>query len=165
MLLKTKHFGEIQIEEMKILNFEEGIPSFEQIKKYVLLANGEDESPFRWLQSVDEPNLAFAVVNPFLIKTDYDIEINDEDTKSLAIENDEDVEVYSILVVPDDISKMSMNLKAPIVINIKRNRGMQVVLDTDKYGVRHYVLEELHRQEVNRDAGSDKKERTDYSNK
>ena len=73
--------------------------------------------------------------------------------------------VLSIVVVPEDINKMTMNLKAPIIINTKNNRGMQVVLDTDKYGVRHYVLEELRRQEVIDNVGTDKKEGTSNSNK
>lgn len=165
MLLQTKHFGEVEIDETKILTFEEGIPSFEKVKKYILLISGEGESPFKWLQSIDDANLAFAVANPFLIKADYDVELSDEIVNALNIEKDEDVEIYSILVVPSDISKMSMNLKAPIVINVKHKKGRQVVLDTDKYGVRHYVLDELRRQEVKQNAGSNKEEGTIHSNK
>lgn len=148
MQLNTKHFGEIKIAEEKILTFTEGIPSFEQVKKYVLIDEGDVNSPFKWLQSVDQPTLAFAIVNPFLVKKDYDINISDDTIKLLSIEKEEDVELYAIVVVPEDISKMTMNLKAPVIINIKNRKGAQIILDTDKYGVRHYILDELRRQEV-----------------
>lgn len=159
MLFKTKHFGEIDIEGNKIIDFKDGIPGFENSKKYIVLYDGDETSPFRWLQSVDDGQLAFVVVNPFLILKDYDIEIPEEAVDGLNIESIEDVMVLSIVVVPDDISKMTMNLKAPVIINTKNNRGMQVVLDTDRYSVRHYIIEELRRQEVNVGASSDKKEK------
>ena len=159
MLLKTKHFGEIEIDESKVIDFKEGILGFEDNKKFIVLYNGDEDSPFRWLQGVDDGQLAFAVANPFQILKDYDIEIPDEAVVNLNIENIEDVMVLSIVVVPEDLSKMTMNLKAPVIINTKNNSGMQVVLDTDAYSVRHYIVEELRRQEVNIGAGSDKKEK------
>jgi flagellar assembly factor FliW len=158
MQLDTRHFGKIEIDEKEIIDFPEGLPGFLDIKKYAILANEEGDSPFRWLQSIDEPNLAFAVVDPFSVKKDYDINIGDDASDALGIECVENVLVYSIVVVPEDVSKISMNLKAPIIINTKNNKGMQVILDTDEYGVRHYILEELRRQEVDADACSDKKE-------
>lgn len=159
MLLKTKHFGEIEIDESKVIDFKEGILGFEDNKKFIVLYNGDEDSPFRWLQGVDDGQLAFAVANPFQILKDYDIEIPDEAVENLGIEDIEDVMVLSIVVVPEDLSKMTMNLKAPVIINTKNNIGMQVVLDTDTYSVRHYIVEELRRQEVNIGAGSDKKEK------
>ncbi|WP_027622302.1 flagellar assembly protein FliW [Acetivibrio clariflavus] len=159
MILNTRHFGEIEIDESKIINFKEGIPGFEDLKKFVVLYDGDETSPFRWLQCVDDGQLAFAVVNPFMIVNDYDIEIPEEIVSSLNIESIEDVMVLSIVVVPDDVSKMTMNLKAPVIINTKNNTGMQVVLDTDMYSVRHYIVEELRRREVNTGAGTNKEEK------
>lgn len=166
MLLKTKHFGEIEIDESGIISFMEGLPGFENNNKFIVLCNNEDaKSPFKWLQCIDEPQLTFAVVDPFLIRKDYDIEVSDEAVKLLGIEKPEDMLIYSILVVPEDLSKITMNLKAPVVINIKNKKGMQVILDTDEYGVRHYILEELSRQEVAGDACSIKEERPVHSHK
>lgn len=156
MILQTRHFGEIDIEESKILSFHEGLPGFEDVKKYTLLCGEDARSPFKWLQSVDAPKLAFAMVDPFAIKKDYEININNDVLINLGVENPEDVLVYSIVVVPDEISKTSMNLKAPVIINKKSNKGMQVILDTDKYSVRHYIMEELG--EVCDNACSDKEE-------
>jgi len=159
MLLNTKHFGEIEIDESKIINFREGIPGFEDAKRFIVLYDGDETSPFRWLQSVDNAQLAFATVNPFMILNDYDIEIPEETVSSLNIESIEDVMVLSIVVVPDDPNEMTMNLKAPVIINVKNNIGMQVVLDTDIYSVRHYIVEELRRREVNTGAGTNKEEK------
>ncbi len=159
MLLNTKHFGEIEIDENKIITFREGIPSFENLKRYIVLYNGDEKSPFRWLQCVDDGQLAFAVINPFMILGNYDIEISEETVGSLNIESISDVMVLAIVVVPEDPNKMTMNLKAPVIINTKNNSGMQVVLDTDMYSVRHYIVEELRRQEVNTGAGSNKEEK------
>lgn len=167
MLLETRHFGEIEVDESGIIEFKEGLPGFENVRKFVLLcdaAEGED-SPFKWLQGVDKPELAFVVVDPFLIKKDYDIEINDEVCKRLDIEKVQDVKLYSIVVVPDDPAKISMNLKAPVVINVENKKGAQVVLDTDMYGVRHYILDELRGQEDMVDACTDKKEEPVYNYK
>lgn len=146
MKLNTKHFGEIDIDEKGIIEFDEGILGFETAKKYVLLGTEDKESPFGWLQSVDMPELAFAIVNPFAIKEDYDIEIKDEVMNKLGIKKAEEMLVYSIVVVPEDMTKMSMNLKAPVIINTSNKKGAQVVLDTDTYAVRHYILDELNRQ-------------------
>ncbi|NLL06442.1 MAG: flagellar assembly protein FliW [Clostridiaceae bacterium] len=159
MLLNTKHFGEIEIDESKIITFKEGIPSFEDLKRYIVLYNGDETSPFRWLQCVDDGQLAFAVINPFMILKNYDIEISEETVESLNIESITDVMVLAIVVVPEEPNKMTMNLKAPVIINTKNNSGMQVVLDTDMYSVRHYIIEELRRQEVNTGAGSNKEEK------
>ncbi|HHW49102.1 MAG TPA: flagellar assembly protein FliW [Clostridiaceae bacterium] len=158
MQLNTKHFGTIEIEESGIIEFPNGIPGFESSKNFIILGDGDENSPFKWLQSVDTPELAFAVVDPLAVKKDYDIEISDDVLEQLEIDSLEEVLVYSIVVVPEDLSKISMNLKAPVVINTRKKKGAQVVLDTDRYGVRHYILEELRRQEELDNACFDKKE-------
>jgi len=159
MLLKTKHFGEIEIDENKIVTFSEGIPGFDDLKRFIVLYDGDETSPFRWLQCVDDGKLAFAVINPFMILADYDIEISEDIVESLNIGSADNAMVLSIVVVTEDPKKMTMNLKAPIIINTKNNSGMQVVLDTDMYSVRHYIVEELRRQEVHTGAGSNKEEK------
>lgn len=165
MVVETKHFGEIDYMEENVLVFDSGLPGFENIKKYILIDSPEENSMFKWLQSVENPQLAFAIVNPFLVRGDYDFEISDEDTRELGIESTEDVVVYSILVVPEDLTRVSMNLKAPVIINARKNKGAQIVLDTDKYTVRHYILDELSRREVAGNASSDEKKGSDHCNK
>lgn len=165
MLLKTKHFGDIEIDDKKVLIFENGLPGFELCRKYILLGNEDEASTFRWLQCVDHPEVAFAITNPFLIVRDYDFELDDESAKRLGIEKSEDVAVYVIVVVPEDIKKISINLKAPLIINSRNKMGAQIILDTDKYTVRHYILDELRRQEVSADARADEEKGSGHCNK
>ena len=165
MRINTRHFGLLDVEENGIIDFSEGIPGFPDAKKFVLLGSGDGDSPFKWLQSVDRPELAFAVVDPFMIKKDYEINLDDDVLSMLDIEEPGDVLVYSIVVVPEDILKISMNLKAPVVINARKKKGAQVVLDTAMYGVRHYIMDELREREVLEDACADKKKRPVYCNR
>lgn len=148
MIINTKHFGEIEIKEENILYFEEGILGFEEVHKFGLINSEDPESPFSWIQSTEQPDLAFALVNPFAIKKDYDFELNDAYVNLLGIQDPSQVGVYSIVVVPEDLKKISMNLKAPVVVNTSNKKAAQVILDTDKYTVRHFILEELEKKEV-----------------
>lgn len=148
MIVETKNFGKIEIEEDNIICFEEGIPGFEDIHKYGIINNEDSESPFCWIQSIEKPELAFALVNPFLIKSDYEFDLNEENVSALGIEEASQVAVYAIVVVPEDIKKISMNLKAPIIVNTHNKKAAQIILNSDKYTVRHFIVDELHGQEV-----------------
>lgn len=148
MFIETTHFGKIEIGEADILNFEEGIIGFEDVKEFGLIDSEDTESPFKWIQAIDKPELAFALVDPFKIKRDYDFDLKDEDVESLGVKDASEVMVFSIVVVPEDIKKISMNLKAPLIINRTNNKAAQIILDTDKYTVRHFILDELQKQEV-----------------
>lgn len=148
MFIETTHFGKIEIGEADILNFQEGIIGFEDVKKFGLIDSEDTESPFKWIQAIDKPELAFALVDPFKIKRDYDFDLKDEDVESLGVKDASEVMVFSIVVVPEDIKKISMNLKAPLIINRTNNKAAQIILDTDKYTVRHFILDELQKQEV-----------------
>lgn len=143
MQLNTRHFGVIDVDDNNVISFCKGIPGFEKSTKYIVIEGDDEASPFKWLQSIDMPDLTLAIVDPFAIKEDYNFELNSDMTENLGINSYEDILIYSIIVVPEDISKISMNLKAPVVINSKSKRGEQIILDTDIYGVRHYILDEL----------------------
>ena len=165
MILKTKYFGELEVEETEIYHFKHGVPGFEQVKRFVLINNEEEGSPFKWLQGVDEPRPAFVIVDPFAIRKDYEVELKDEVLEELDIKDAADVSVYCIVVVPDDISKMTVNLQAPLILNTVSHKGRQFILDTDRYGVRHYILEELQAQEEKSDAGTDKEKGSVHNHK
>ncbi|MDR5659773.1 flagellar assembly protein FliW [Serpentinicella sp. ANB-PHB4] len=144
MKITTKNFGEIEINEKSVIDFIDGIPGFDHLKKFVLIENPEEDMQFHWLQSVDDGDVAFVVINPFLFKPDYDFEISENTIIKLQLEDPKDVAIYSIVVVPEDLTKMTANLAAPIVINTKNKKGKQVLLDSDKYSKRHYIMEELN---------------------
>lgn len=143
MLIKTRHFGEVMVQEDKLIHFPQGIIAFEEMKRYFIMESQEEGLPFSWLQSVDEGNLAFVIVNPFIFRKDYEFEIPEGVIKELEIEKEEDVAVFSIVVVPEDIKKISANLLAPVIINTKNLKGKQIILNDKKYTTKHYILEEL----------------------
>lgn len=143
MIINTMHFGEVEIDEKTIINFEEGLPGFDNIKRFVILSNIEDDTPFRWLQAVDCEHPAFAVISPFEINEGYEFDIDKTTEEILEIKNPSEVAVYSIVVIPEDITKMTANLKAPLIINTANNKGRQMIMDNSPYEVRHYILDEL----------------------
>lgn len=155
MLLQTKYFGELNIEEKDIFSFSHGIPGFENVRRFILIDSDEPDSPFKWLQGVDESKPAFVIVDPFVIKKDYEVNLDDEVLKELQIKDASAVMIFCIVVVPEDIKKMTVNLQAPLIINSVNKTGRQLILDTDRYSVRHYILEELQGRGEMQDAGTD----------
>lgn len=143
MKLSTKHFGDIEVDEESIIFFSEGIPAFEDVKKYVIIENPNPELPFNWLQGVDEPNLTFVIVNPYLFITDYEFDIPQATIDALAIENQEDIFICCIVTVPKNMSETTMNLKAPIIINTRQKKGRQIVMETDEYEVKHKMFKKM----------------------
>ncbi|SCY86854.1 flagellar assembly protein FliW [Alkaliphilus peptidifermentans] len=143
MIIETRHFGEIEVGLEEVIHFPDGIPAFEENKKYVIIENPDKDVPFHWLQSIEEPSLAFVIINPFLFMEDYDFQIPKSILEKLEIESPEIVSVHTIVVVPDDINKMTANLKAPIIINTKNKKGKQIVLDDTKYQTKHYIIDEI----------------------
>lgn len=144
MILNTKNFGEIEVREEDVLEFEYGIPGFENMTQFVILGKTDDEnSPFFWLQSVQNSNLAFVIMNPRDLVPDYEVEIDMFTANLLKFQDENDALIYAIVTVPEDISKISINLKAPIVINAKNNKGCQVVIENDKYKFKHIITEEF----------------------
>jgi len=130
MELKTSQFGKIEFDDDNVLEFEEGIIGFEEYKKFIIVSD-KDLEPFFWLVSIEEPYLEFPIVNPFLFFADYDPE--------LEIEPEEET-IFSIVSLKKEIEKITVNLKGPLVVNIKKKRGKQSVINSDKYSPNHPLL-------------------------
>lgn len=145
MKIPTRDYGTLEIDESSIIRFENGIIGFENYKRYVLLDCGDEPSPFKCLQSIDEDSLAFILFDPFTVRPDYEVEIVDEIASSLSIGGGDDIAILAIIVVPEEVRYISMNLKAPIIINARVNKGIQYILDNTDYGVRHYLADEMDR--------------------
>ena len=144
MLLNTKNFGEVEIKDDDIIFFEYGVPGFENMTKFVILGKTDSEDdPFFWLQSVQNPNLAFVIMDPRDLVPDYEAEIDTFTANMLKITDPNDALIYCIVTVPQDIQKISINLKAPVIINARQNRGCQVVQESDKYKFKHIITEEF----------------------
>ncbi|MFZ5353327.1 MAG: flagellar assembly protein FliW [Bacillota bacterium] len=140
MRIKTKFFGEIEANEESIFVFESGIPGFADLHKYVIMS--EEGSLFNYMQSIDNEDVCFVMVNPFYIMEDYDIELCESTVSKLEIEKPEDIAIYSILTIYDGAKKITANLKAPLVINTINKKGIQEVVDDDRYSTRHILVKE-----------------------
>lgn len=143
MLIATKHFGEIELEEDNIITFEKGIFGFEACKKYVILYSGEGEhaSTISWLQSLEKVSLALPIIQPGNVTNTYNPVIEDELLVSIGEFKEEDLTVFLTLTVPSDVTKMTTNLKAPLIINTANKKGCQVVIEDPRYVVKYPVYE------------------------
>lgn len=143
MQVKTKCFGLIELDEDKIITFEDGIMGFEEFKNYTILYDIESgERPvISWLQSIEEEGLAIPVINPVLIKEDYNPIIEDELLKLLGDLTDENLLILSTITVPTDVTQMSANLKAPFIINSDTRKACQVVVENSDYPVKFSIYE------------------------
>lgn len=144
MIVDTKWFGTIDISDEKIITFDKGIMGFEDHKKYTIVYNSEreDAKTIMWLQSLDDKNLAIPVMAPELVWQHYDPVVEDELLKLIGddIRNAELV-VLVTLTVPQDLKKMTCNLKAPIIINADTLKGCQMIADNDEYVVKYPIYD------------------------
>ncbi len=147
MVAKTKHFGEVDIEEEKILDFPNGIIGFPELRKFAIIYDLKKgyESGVSWLQSMEEPLLAFPVVEPLSIMPQYNPMIEDELLKPLNSPSDDELLVFLTLTVPTDLTKMTANMKAPFIINMSVRKGAQIIVDNQDYPVKFNVYESIQR--------------------
>lgn len=136
MNIETKYHGEIRVIEKEIIHFAGGIPGFLTEKQFIILPL-TDDGIFFTMQSVNTPELAFVITNPFLFHKDYDFTLEDSVVKQLGIEKPEDVEVYNILTLQDPFQQSTINLQAPVVINRKNKQAKQVILNNENYKTKH----------------------------
>ena len=146
MNILTRDYGLIEINKNSVIQFEDGILGFEEYREFILLDDSNGESPFRCLQSLEESELAFIVIDPFIIKPDYEITLGEEVLERMEIKSKDDVLILAIVVIPEEVSLISFNLRAPIVVNVNKCKGMQYVVDNDRYQVRHLIFEELEKK-------------------
>ena len=155
MNIATSRFGEIDVDESKIIDMRGGILGFEHLKKYILHMQDE-KNPFWWFQSLDDGKVAFVVINPFIAKADYEPIIDDNDTKLLEIENAEHVVLLAIVTILQNPFSVSVNLRAPIVVNTEKKIAKQVVLEDQTYPVQYYLTTTGSRDDAST-AGDNKK--------
>ncbi len=142
MKIYTTRFGDIEVKEEEIIKFPEGLLGFEDKKEFVIFIM-EEGSPLMWMQAVKEPALAFILIKPFEFRPDYSVDISDKDVEFLKIEKPQDVDLLSIVVVPNDPSKMTANLQGPIILNTKKNLAKQIISNNPKHKIKHFILDEM----------------------
>ena len=143
--VKTTRFGEIQVKDEDVVTLPAGLIGFPELKKYVLLDHDKD-SPFKWLQSLDDGAIAFVLINPLLFKPDYMVEVTEAEVSDLEIDNEEDAIISVIITMPSNPQNMTANLKAPLVFNLKNRKGKQIILNSAEYTTRHNIMEEVKKR-------------------
>lgn len=145
MRITTRLFGEIEVSEDKIITFPGGIIGFPEMQKFTLIFDEEKgtNAGIRWMQSLDEAGFALPVMDPLVVKADYNPEVDDELLKSLGNIGPDNLLVLVTVTVPADLTKMSVNLQGPIVINVEERKACQVIVEGDEFPVKYPIYDIL----------------------
>lgn len=140
--VNTARFGEIEVDEERIVHFAQGLPAFEEEREFLVIPYDET-SPYVFLQSLATPDLAFLMTIPFIFFSEYEFEIDDDTLKKLGITEQEELLIYVLLTLPGGkVQEMTANLMAPIVINTTNMQARQIVLDKSRYHTKHRLFPE-----------------------
>jgi len=128
----TLRFGLLSITEDKIISFVNGLPGFGSLKKFILLDH-DDAGTFKWLQSMEDPNVAFLLTNPALFKPDYTVPLRKPEIESLAVKDPSMLVSFVMVCVSSATKELSLNLKGPVVFNSDNMRAIQCIIDREDY--------------------------------
>lgn len=143
MKINTSRFGNLDVQDADVIQFTDGLLGFENLKKFFIV-DPADDTLILWLQSLDSPEIAFPVLEPKIFKQDYKVRLSANELRSLQIDSvKKDILVYCILTIPSDITQMTANLKAPVVIHSKSQLARQVVLQENEYSVKNLIYKDL----------------------
>ncbi|MDR0451249.1 MAG: flagellar assembly protein FliW [Treponema sp.] len=141
MKVTTKAYGPVEADERQKIRFSQGLFGFESCRDYVLL--DAEKEPFYWLQSLDSVQTAFILINPFLFRPDYEVNISNEELEEIGVEEPEKALIFAIVTVPSGGSPMTANLQGPLVINRDTHAAKQVILADPRWKTRHDILAEI----------------------
>lgn len=144
MKVNTSRFGAVSVADTDIVEFPDGLLGFEGLKRFFIV-DPADDTLILWLQSMDSPDVAFPVLEPKLFKADYKVRLSANELRALRIDSaaNKDTLVYCILTIPSDVTTMTANLKAPVVVNTSAQLARQVVLQENEYSVKFSMYREL----------------------
>lgn len=135
-IIKTIHFGEMEVEPSHVFYFKDGLLGFEDLKDFVLVSEEESE-PFKWLISMTNPDIGFPLLNPWFLDLNYNPGRNIDLEKEV---------VFSVVTLANTDNEMTANLKAPIIIDISNNEGRQIILPSDKYSPHYSIVKDAKKQ-------------------
>jgi flagellar assembly factor FliW len=141
LTVKTTRFGDLEVEEKGIITIQGGLLGFPEYERYMLL-DSEENSPFKWFQSVDDSALAFVLIDPELVDPSYKITIETETLEMLELHDVKDCIFFTIVTLNKNPHKVTANMLGPIIINPQNCRGCQVVLSDSRYTIRQKILSE-----------------------
>ena len=147
MIIKTARFGEVSYNEEEVLFFPRGIPAFESNHKWILA--GSDESAIKWLQNIEDGDLALPVTSPDAIRPDYNARIPEDELKLVGSVNPADLALLIVVSIPRSAPwNMTANLRAPILVNLKTHKAVQVIALNEEYPIRHVIFPEDVRENM-----------------
>lgn len=147
MIIQTTRFGQVQFEQAEMITFTEGILGFADLKKFVLLDDPNDDI-FAWLQSCDEPGIAFPVLEPELFVENYKPNLAKADLEALKLSASGQAKLICIITIPDDPTLMTANLKAPVALNLADRTARQCVLQDNGLAIREPIFSKLQQRVV-----------------
>ena len=135
MNIETVKFGNVEVEESRIFDFVLPVIGFNDLSKYVIIEPNKDNL-FKWLQSAEDPDLAFPIISVAALNYDYSIDISDDVIQSLEIKNAESLLVMNITSIPQDNPQgTTINLLAPLISNLENQKAGQIVLSGSGYDI------------------------------
>lgn len=146
MKLQTKYFGEIDYEAEEALSFPWGLFGFEEETQFLLLPFEDSAGTLLCLQSTHTPALAFVVMDPFALSSNYTPVLQPQELKSLGVADSQELGYYVLCVVKNPVADSTVNLKCPVAIHPETRVARQVILDTDAYDMRHPLAEFGHKE-------------------
>lgn len=149
MQIKTKVFGEVIIDDEKIIHFPNGIIGFPDLTDFTLIHDEEKGTDsIHWLQSIQEPAFAMPVMDPLIVCPDYNPEADDELFNILGEIKPDELLVLVTVTVPSDLMKMTVNLKGPIIINVSEKKAVQIIVEGDEYKVKFPIYDILNQKKA-----------------
>lgn len=142
MKIQTTRFGELEVNKDDVINFKDGILGFDSLKRFFVVDPG-DQTLILWLQAIDDASVAFPIIEPKIFKPDYTVKLVPAEFTSLELEDLASASIYTILTIPQVVTEMTANLKAPIVINNNKKIARQLVLQDSKLEVRYPMYLDL----------------------
>ncbi|MFG6331752.1 MAG: flagellar assembly protein FliW [Lachnospiraceae bacterium] len=130
-------YGTVEYEEENLITFADGLFGFPALKRYLFLALDEEDDSMLLMQSVEDSNVGFALINPYILCPDYAPELTPQELSCLKVSDQEELSYYSVCVIHSDYLENTVNLKCPLVINPETRQGIQVILENSPYGCRH----------------------------
>ena len=128
MEVQDTRFGTLNVDDKELITLDGGLMGFPNSTRYIMFPYSDDSS-FFWLQSIDEPEIAFIVINPFDFFNDLVFEVSDDDAQSINLERGEDVEIFTLVTIPDGApEEMRTNLAGPVVVNVANRQGRQILV-------------------------------------
>ena len=146
MIIETEVLGEVEYLEKDIILFEEGLYGFGGMKEFILLLNPVEEMPFHYLQSIQDKRLNFIVTSPFIFIKNYEFDLSDTIIDKMEIKSPDDMDIFTIVTIPEKLEETTINLKAPIVVNKNNKKAKQCILD-ENFVYKQFIFKEVTPEE------------------